>query len=145
MGFARLLIILAIVGFAIQWWKGRDADSGTATTALSGEASPNGFVPAAMPDGVPPDTVVILAPLNCPSDGAQRANSLAGELEGRRIRVIRTSRYSARGDAANPDRRASLDQAVAVLNGEIPAVFVNGMAKSNPSADEVVAEYRRTR
>jgi len=32
----------------------------------------------------------------------------------------------------------------AVLAGEIPAVFINGMGKSNPTADEAAAEYQRT-
>jgi hypothetical protein len=26
-----------------------------------------------------------------------------------------------------------------------PAVYINGMGQSNPTADEVVAEYRRTK
>jgi hypothetical protein len=30
----------------------------------------------------------------------------------------------------------------AVLSGEIPIVIINGMAKANPTVDEVVAEYR---
>ena len=140
MGFARFLVFVAAIGFAVQWWNGRD---GASSATAADEASPNGFVSVAMPDGAAPNAVVVLAPLNCPSDGAQRADSLASELESRRIPVVRTSRYSARSEGFDPDRKASLDRAVAVLNGEVPAVFVNGMAKSNPSVDEVVAEYRR--
>jgi hypothetical protein len=142
MGFARLLVFLAAIGFAYHWWNHREA---AASATVAEESSPNGFVQAAMPDGVSPNTVVILAPLNCPSDGAQRADNLARALEGQRIPVARSSHYSARSEGFDAERKASLDRAVAVLNGEIPAVFVNGMAKSNPSADEVVAEYRRLR
>ena len=29
-----------------------------------------------------------------------------------------------------------------IMNGPLPVVFVNGRAKSNPSLDEVVAEFR---
>jgi hypothetical protein len=29
----------------------------------------------------------------------------------------------------------------AVMNGEVPIVFVNGRVKANPSVDDVVAEY----
>jgi hypothetical protein len=31
----------------------------------------------------------------------------------------------------------------AVMGGEIPIVLVNGLAKANPSIDEVAVEYRR--
>jgi hypothetical protein len=31
----------------------------------------------------------------------------------------------------------------AVMGGEIPIVLINGLAKANPSADEVAVEYRR--
>jgi hypothetical protein len=37
-----------------------------------------------------------------------------------------------------------MERAVDVLKGEIPAVFINGMGKSNPTAEEVAAEYQRT-
>jgi len=40
---------------------------------------------------------------------------------------------------------AASDRAVAILNGEIPAVFINGVGKANPSAEEVLAEFERTR
>jgi hypothetical protein len=32
--------------------------------------------------------------------------------------------------------------AAAIMNGEIPAVMINGMGKANPPADEVATEYR---
>lgn len=36
-----------------------------------------------------------------------------------------------------------LQQTSLVMNGEIPVVIINGMAKANPTVDEVAAEYRR--
>ncbi|MDH4215817.1 MAG: hypothetical protein OEV23_02830 [Gallionella sp.] len=141
MGFARFLVFLALIGFGVHWWNGRDSASAT----LAEKSSPSGFVQAAMPDGAPPNTIVILAPLNCPSDGAQRADSLAGQLEGQQIPVLRSSHYSANSDGFNPERMAGLNRAVSVLEGEVPAVFVNGMAKSNPTFEEVIAEYQRAR
>jgi hypothetical protein len=45
---------------------------------------------------------------------------------------------------ASAEERARIEHTVAVLNGDIPAVFVNGMGKSNPSAEEVAEVYRRT-
>ena len=141
MGLFRFLLFLAVIGFAAHWWKDRH----TSSVAPAEAANPSGFVQAAMPDGAPPNTIVILAPHNCPSDGAQRADSLARELEGRRIPVLRSSNYTASSDGSDAEGRASLDRALSILNGEIPAVFVNGMAKANPSVQEVIAEYQRTR
>jgi hypothetical protein len=145
MGFVRLLIILGFAGFLIHWWGERQAvPDATAGTSSEG-SSASGFIPAAMPDGAPPNAVVILAPLHCSSDEAQRADSLAGELQRLRIPVLRSSQYSATSDGSDSTRQADVKRAVTVLNGQVPAVFVNGRAKANPSADEVIAEYQRAR
>ena len=98
-----------------------------------------------MPDGTPPNAVVILAPLNCSSEEAQRADYLAAALERQRIPVVRSSQYSASSDGSDSAAQANVQRAVSILNGPIPAVFVKGMGKANPSADEVIAEYQRTR
>ena len=140
MALARLLVLIGIIGFAWHWWSERRTATETAEAT-----SPTGFVTAAMPAGAAPDTVLILAPLNCPSDGAQRADRLADELGSRNIPVRRSSQFSLQAEGNDDELRARIDRSVAVLNGEIPAVFVNGMAKSNPSVEDVVAEYRRTR
>jgi hypothetical protein len=34
------------------------------------------------------------------------------------------------------------NRVTSVMNGELPIVFVHGKAKSNPTLDEVAAEYR---
>ena len=140
MALARLLILVGLIGFAWHWWGERRTAVETAEAT-----SPTGFVSAAMPAEATPNTVLILAPLNCPSDGAQRADRLADELTSRNIPVRRASRFSLQAEGGDEDLRARVDRSVAVLNGEIPAVFVNGMAKSNPSVEDVVAEFRRTR
>lgn len=145
MGFARLLLVLGLVGFGIHWWNGRQADLAASAGASAEASSPSGFIPAAMPDGTPANAVVILAPLHCSSEEAQRADSLAAELQGRRIPVARSSQYSASSNGSDAAGQANIKRAVSVLNGQVPAVFVKGMAKSNPSADEVIAEYQRTR
>ena len=43
------------------------------------------------------------------------------------------------------EQRRGVDLAIDVFNQGAPAVFINGMAMSNPSVDQAVAEYRRTR
>ena len=108
---------------------------------LSLSADSNGFVPVIMPDGAPPDTVLILAALNCPSAQAQRANAMAKQLSEMGIPAQRTNHYSAAN--LTQDQMSLMAHTNAVLSGEIPIVLLNGVAKANPSVDEVAAEYRR--
>ncbi len=140
MGIARLLILVGIIGFAAHWWNNREVKA-----FLDQSPSPNGFVSAAMPDGARSNTILILAPLNCPSAAAQRADALSNELGRRGIPNVRSSSYNINIPSPTAEQRAAVERAVAVLKGEVPAVFVNGMAKANPSLEEVVSEYERTK
>jgi len=38
---------------------------------------------------------------------------------------------------------ALLQRTSVVMGGEIPVVIINGMAKANPTVDEVTSEFRR--
>ena len=98
-----------------------------------------------MPDGARSNTVIILAPVHCPSDAAQRADALAAYLSDIGIPNVRSSSYRATRDNPTPEQQADVERAITVLDGEIPAVFINGVAKSNPSAEEIVLEYERTK
>lgn len=75
----------------------------------------------------------------------QRADALSERLNRLGIPNVRSASYSVNRNDPSAEQKAGLDRAVGVLNGEIPAVFVNGMAKANPSAEEVAAEYARTK
>ncbi len=136
-----VLLAAALFG-AWQWWQGRDGDAGVLASA---GASPNGFVPVAMPAGARRNTVLVLAPPNCPSEQAQRSEALVAALAREGIPIARGSGFSI--DIANPspEQIAGIDRAVAVFRQGAPAVFINGMAMSDPSPAQVVAEYRRTR
>lgn len=140
MRFIGLLLLVAGLGGGYQWWSGRSADSSKPI-----DGSPNGFVPVQMPDGGPRNTVLILAPPNCPSEQAQRAEALASELNRQGIPVTKGDTMSF--DINNPtgEQIAGVDRAVAVFNQGAPAVFINGMAMSNPSPAQAIAEYRRIR
>lgn len=140
MNVVRLFLLLGAIGFALHWWR----DHGGSSLPVD-ETSPSGFVSVAMPDGVPQDSVAIIAPVNCPSDAAQRADALANRLTQLGIPNTRTSSYSSSIAAPTAEQNAAIQRSVSVLNGEIPAVFVNGMGKSNPTAEEVAAEYQRTK
>lgn len=139
MKIIRLLILAGVVGLGYHWWQGR----GDAPYP-QGE-SRSGFIPVLMPAGAEPDRVLILAPINCPSEDAQRADELAAQLTRMGIPNTRSSSYSLAVDNPTREQKERMDRAVVVMNSEIPAVFVNGMAKANPTAEEVAAEYARTR
>lgn len=132
-----LLLCLGLFG-AYRWWEGKGASD------LDGVAGQNGFVPVQMPDGAPLHAVLILAPPDCPSDEARRAEALVQQLTQQGIPVTKGSSISF--DIVDPtaEQREGVQRAVAVFQRGAPAVFVNGMAMSNPTAEQAVAEYRRT-
>ena len=134
MNLIKALLLLAIAGGGYHYWQGRaaKADLAAATTA-------SGFVQVPMPDGMSPHGVVVFAPDNCPSDAAQRAYALVSELGGQGVPVVRASAAS----FDNLPDAATAGRVRAVMQGEIPVVFVNGKAKANPSVHDVLAEYRR--
>lgn len=140
MNTIKFLFVLGLLGYGYHWWHGKGAAEVEARSP-----SPVGFISVVMPDGARPNTVIILAPENCPSDAAQRADALSSQLTQARIPNARSHSYSANLVDSSDKERAALQRAVDVMNGEVPAVFVNGMAKANPSFDDVVSEYRRTR
>lgn len=142
MGFVRLLLLVGALGLGWHLWQEHKSDKQMAE-ARSGSAA--GFMTTAMPSVARHNVVLILAPVDCPSEAAQRADALASELTRRGIPNERSSSFSLSMDNPSAEQRAAIDRAVAVLNGEIPAVFINGMGKSNPSADDVAAEFQRTR
>ena len=99
----------------------------------------NGFVPVTTPPGTPHDSVIILAALNCPSAAAQRADTMAKRLTEMGIPNTRANHYSA--SITDRDQLPLLQRTSVVMGGEIPVVIVNGMAKANPTVDEVASEF----
>ncbi|MGH8060836.1 MAG: hypothetical protein ACREO7_02360 [Pseudoxanthomonas sp.] len=98
----------------------------------------HGFVQIPAPDGQASRGIVIFAPSNCPSDAAQRAEALARHLSAQGVPYVR-SENAQFGSLASQDE---VSKVMAVMNGPVPVVFVNGKAKANPTPEEVVAEYR---
>ena len=138
MKYIKVLLLVALVIAGHSLWERRSVRPAPVVT--SGTSS---FVDVVMPQGVPSNTVVILAPVNCPSDAARRADDLADRLSRMGIPNVRRAEYSAHFVDASPAQEAGLQRAVEVLKGDIPAVFVSGRAKANPTADEVATEFRR--
>jgi hypothetical protein len=140
MSMSRWLLIAALsMGVVYQLWASHERTQ--AERGLLPFQDTNGFVPVQTPPGTLPDNVIILAALNCPSSAAQRADSMAKRLTELGIPNTRANHYSA--SIADRDQLPLLQRTSVVMNGEIPIVIVNGMAKANPTVDEVASEFRR--
>lgn len=131
-----LMLVCGLYG-AYQLWPERDALAEVATSA-------NGFVPVEMPGGIARDSVLVLAPRHCPSEQAQRTETLVRDLVRQGIPVVRGDAFSFDVADPTPEQMAGIDRAVEVFKRGAPAVFVNGMAMSNPTAAQAAAEYRAT-
>ncbi|MFT3763795.1 MAG: hypothetical protein QM761_14535 [Pseudoxanthomonas sp.] len=136
LGAAMLLTVAATAA----WKSGMlDGFGQRVAAAVPERAETGGFVSIPMPDGMPSRGIVIFAPRNCPSEAAQRARDIGRHLAGQRIGYVDA-------DSANYGSLSSQEEAnrvMAVMNGPIPIVYVNGRAKANPTPEEVVAEFRR--
>ena len=133
-----LLLIACLFG-AYRWWDGREAGALAATT------SENGFVPVQMPDGANRHAVLVLAPRNCPSDQAQRSEALVRFLDSKGIPVVRGDSIAFDFENPTAEQVAGAQRAVAVFRQGAPAVFIDGMAMSDPTPAQAAAEYRRLR
>jgi hypothetical protein len=139
----RILVLAGFVLFGYQWWKTHEVSGHGRSQAA--EASPNGFQPVAMPSGAKENTVLVFAPLNCPHEDSQRANALAESLVRMGIPAVRSSSFSINVNNPTEEQNALLKRTAAIASSGIPVVFINGMGKSRPTLDEVVAEYARTK
>jgi len=134
-----LLITVVIASGAYAWHHSHHAE----VSDTDGDERDDrvGFVEIAPSADAPSNTVVILAPQNCTSAQAKRADLMVEQLRKMGIPVTRLDHYSV--------QNASLPQPMiwrtnAVLTGKVPIVVVNGMAKANPRVSEVAAEYQRS-
>jgi hypothetical protein len=138
--FGKLLLIAALGGAGgIHLWLVYQRS--VIDRELLASADTNGFVSVVTDAGARADTAVILAPLNCPSAQAKRAVAMATQLERMGIPIRRANNYSV--SIVNRDQMPLLTRTNAVMGGEIPIVIINGMAKANPTVDEVASEFRR--
>jgi hypothetical protein len=146
MNAVKTCLVVGVVVAGICLWSVHAPEGGVSEVVAkatkridSGKAGgSHGFVEIPAPDGQASRGIVIFAPSNCPSDAAQRAESLARHLSARGIPYVRS-------ENAEFDNLASQDEVskvMGVMNGSVPVVFVNGKAKANPTPEEVVAEYR---
>jgi hypothetical protein len=128
----QLVVVAGVSFFGYQKW-------------CSHKASSREFIPVAMPDDAIPNQVIIYAPLNCPSEATIRANALAAKLNQIGISVKRSDSFQYSRNNRSDGERASLVHSGELINGELPAVFINGRGKAKPSLEEVVAEFNHSR
>ena len=139
----KLLFLAGLAYFGHYMWNKTQADR--AALAAEQGASESGFVRTGNLDESVPNVVLVLAPENCPSAEAQRALALDAELTRRHIPHTMGASMGISDDNPTEESVAEHNRAMAVFQQGAPAVYINGMGKSNPTADEVVAEYQRTR
>jgi hypothetical protein len=140
MNMLKLLIALALAGFAYQYWnkyhQGSEADASAGTAK-----GHNGFITLPAVTGASSTAVLVVAAENCPEEAAQRADLLADQLARDGVPVARVHNVSF--NIPNGDSSVA-EQVMSVMNSELPIVFVRGKAKSNPTLEEVAAEYKAT-
>jgi len=136
MNTLKALIVLGILLAGVKVWNHHQA-----ARELAAVTDENGFVELPPMDGQKPDTVYVVAAVNCPHEDAQRADRLAEQLTGKGIPTIRTNQVSVHLSAADAARAHEYaDRYNAVMNGRLPIAFIGGRAKSDATFDQVVAE-----
>lgn len=138
MKIIQALLVLGLAGGSYAFWKHHHDYAAHATSGAPSSAGP--FVALPPADGQDPATVFVVAAQNCPHEAAQRADRLAEELARRGIPVQRT--HEVRFHFTSPPESSMVDRMKGIMNGPLPVVFVHGRAKSNPSLDDVIAEFR---
>lgn len=140
MKIVKLLLALAVAGFAYQYW-GKHPQRGEQAGSTSVAESHNGFTPLPAITVASPAAVLVYAAEGCPEEAAQRADYLAEQLAQAGIPVSRL--HSVNFDIPNGDASV-VAQVMSMMNSPLPIVFVRGKAKSNPRLEEVVFEYKTT-
>jgi len=55
---------------------------------------------------------------------------------------VLTDQYRAR---PTESQKTDMDRTIAILKSEIPNVFINGLGQANPSLEDIIAVYERTK
>ena len=137
MNAVRVLLIVGAAGGALHYWHQRQA--AVAIASIMATADDHGFIELPSAQGQDPDTVYVVAAVNCPHADAQRADRLAKDLSAKGIPVVRTSNVSFSGEGLD---QATVNRLHVIMDGPLPIVFVRNKAKSAASVEDVEAELR---
>lgn len=152
MNVIKVGTVLAVAALGVLVWREYGPEGGVtalagqvsdkvASASAGGGSSAHGFVEMPLPDGQSGSGVVIFAPVDCPSDAAQRAEALAQHLSAQGVPYVR----SQNANFGSLSSQEEANRVMSVMQGGIPVVFVRTRAKANPSPDDVVAEYRSSK
>ena len=142
MQFIRIALVVGVVALCVHLC-GRGTSLESSGDESADRVSANGFVVMPPLNGGPADAIIVFAPKNCPSAAAQRADVMERSLTNRGIPTVRLDR--ADFDFAQVPDVAIMRRINTIVGGEMPVVFVNRRAKANPTLNDVLAEYRRSR
>jgi hypothetical protein len=134
----KLLLLLVVAAVGYKYWNKHHAPP-VISLAAQGQTSSTGFIELPSPSNASPGNVLVLAAENCPEEAAKRADALTEELRRNNIPVTRAHSTNFSFQNPDPDTMRRLDS---VMRGDLPVVFINGKGKSNPTLDEVIAEYQ---
>ena len=137
---AVILVIAALTLFGKIRQKladGAPAGGAAAASAKDPGLSPAGFF-LLNRDDAKNSRVTIMAPPNCPSEDAARARSLQASLQSAGIPCEMKQEIGF--EFHDPDDVARVNKYMA--NVANPLVLVRGWGKGNPSAADVIAQYR---
>ncbi len=138
MNIIRLLLVVGIAGGGYTYWKHHHESVARVETGPA--VSSNCFAALPPVEGQSSRKVFVVAAENCPHEEAQRADRLAEDLGRKGIPVQRTHQVSF--SLTSPPESEVMERMSRIMNGPLPIVFIDGRAKSNPSLDEVVAEFK---
>lgn len=132
-----IILILVVAGIGYFYWQKTKAPKGPAAIP---EISKYGFELMPVLENTDPNAVIIFTQEKLSTQDAERAGALADELSRAGLQFTRSSKadfsFTDKPDAA---MMAKLNR---IMNGKPPTVFVRGRAKSNPTAADVIAEYK---
>jgi hypothetical protein len=142
MQLVKLVLIAAISYGAYSYWSEQRALKsqsalGIANSSSDTARSTSGFIEMPTPQGHSAQSVIVFAPPNCPEEAGVRADEMMRRLGQEGIPAVRASSANFSGENIN------VTQINSVMAGELPAVFVYGTGKANPSIEDTIAQYRK--
>jgi hypothetical protein len=142
MQLVKLVLIAAISYGAYSYWSEQRAlksqsGQGTANASPDAPSSTAGFINMPTPQGHSAQSVIVFAPPNCPEEAGVRADEMMRRLAQEGIPAVRASSANFSGENIN------VAQINSVMAGDLPAVFVHGTGKANPSIEDTIAQYRK--
>ncbi len=128
-----VLVVLALAAVGYKYWMGE-----TERAASLAATSPRGFVAMPAVQGASVRAVLVVAAEDCPEEESRRADDLADQLDRMGIPVKRVHEVDFVPFEPGDFDLKRIDK---IMSGVLPIVFVRDKAKSNPSLNEIVAEY----